>query len=153
MPPPPHRVLALGLALASPAISQSLEMIDGTDQFAFVEVAGRFGEARLDRGRDNPVVVGTMNGVNYGLFLMGCDPACSSVQFYATWRGARIGPDRINEWNRMSRFAKAYLNVRGTPTLEMDVNIDGGVTRANFIDTFELWRVLSTGFARNVIGG
>ena len=37
------------------------------------------------------------------------------------------------------RFAKAYLDDQNDPVIEMDVNLQGGVSRKNLEETFDLW--------------
>jgi len=55
-----------------------------------------------------------------------------TMQLYAAFKvREKISLSRINEWNRTKRFAKAYLDKDGDPTLEMDQELTGGVTEKN----------------------
>ena len=38
------------------------------------------------------------------------------------------------------RFGKAYLDLDGHPTIEMNVNLSKGVSRENLDDTLDWWR-------------
>ena len=43
-------------------------------------------------------------------------------------------------WSRDQRFTSVYLDDEQDPFLQMDMNIDGGVSEANFTDNLEIWR-------------
>ena len=50
--------------------------------------------------------------------------------------------DQVNTWNREFRFGKVYLDDENDPFLEMDVNLDYGVSEGNFLDTLDWWTVV-----------
>lgn len=54
----------------------------------------------------------------------------SSLQF-ATGFNATPGLDKVNEWNRRKRFLKTWLDSDGDIHLEMDLDLDGGVTKGH----------------------
>ncbi len=54
-----------------------------------------------------------------------------SLMLAAGWGGQRLTLNRINEWNRATRFAKAYLDNDNDPVLESDYELTGGVTEQN----------------------
>ncbi|QUW04751.1 YbjN domain-containing protein [Chloracidobacterium validum] len=54
-----------------------------------------------------------------------------SLLLAAGWGGQRMTLNRINEWNRSKRFAKAYLDNDNDPVLESDYELTGGVTEQN----------------------
>ena len=47
-------------------------------------------------------------------------------------------------WNRDVRYGRAFVSLSGDPTMEMDVNLDapGGISRALFRDSLDLFVVL-----------
>ncbi len=60
--------------------------------------------------------------------------------------------EEINAWNRDKRFGKAYLDDDGDPALEMNVNLRYGVSRKNFDDTVDFWRIVLKTFKEEVLG-
>ena len=51
-----------------------------------------------------------------------------SVQFRAIF-GGQFDPFKVNDWNRRRRFVKAYLDDEGNLFFDMDVDLDGGVSK------------------------
>jgi hypothetical protein len=51
------------------------------------------------------------------------------------------------DWNREKRFGKAYLDQDGDATVEMNVNLHGGVSLANLEATIDWWRLILDEFA------
>lgn len=54
-----------------------------------------------------------------------------TLQLYSVFRDAKVTMSRINEWNKTTRFAKAYLDSDNDPALEGDLELTGGVTIKN----------------------
>jgi len=72
---------------------------------------------------------------------------CSTVMFQAAWETDEVTVAKMAEWNRKERFGKAFLDEDGHPTVEMNVNLHGGVSLTNLDDTFDWWRVVVETFA------
>lgn len=52
-----------------------------------------------------------------------------SLLFFAGWNTEGNFPlSAINEWNRTSRFGRAYVDDQGDPVVELDLLLAGGVT-------------------------
>ena len=52
-----------------------------------------------------------------------------SLLFFAGWNTEGDFPlSAINEWNRTSRFGRAYVDDQGDPVVELDLLLAGGVT-------------------------
>jgi len=69
-----------------------------------------------------------------------------SLQFYAGFTGI-VDLQVLNEWNKSKRYSRSYLDSAGDPSLELDLDLDGGVTVARIYDflktceiSFNLWR-------------
>ncbi|MCU0756991.1 MAG: YbjN domain-containing protein [Xanthomonadales bacterium] len=61
------------------------------------------------------------------------------IQLYAVFTGGKVSMSRINDWNRLKRFSRAYLDKDGDPVLEADLDFEGGVTNesvARFVALF-----------------
>ncbi len=140
--------LALSLAAAAPA---SAQMLGNTPQ-DIVAVAQTLGPARLETtGSGQPLMQGTLDGTTYGILMYGCeDGACDSLQFFATFTSERNGLTLMNRWNQDQRFGAAYVADDGRIILHWNVNIDHGVTRQNFADSFDIWRLTLGEFTNRI---
>lgn len=137
--------MACGAAAAS-----GEELLDATDPEEILNIARGFGAARL--GTDSvgdPQVTGRIDGNAYTIFFYGCTQGrdCTNLQFSSGWISDDVDLNMINAWNRGTRFAHAYLDEADDPIIEMDVNLDFGVSRANFDDTFRVWATNLANFA------
>jgi Putative bacterial sensory transduction regulator len=54
------------------------------------------------------------------------------IQLYAGWDLDGTTLNRVNEFNREKRWAKAYLDDDGDPVIEADLDFEGGVTQDSF---------------------
>lgn len=146
-------VIALLASLAStPALAQGLLTAHPETVLDLVRNHGT-GELERDATGD-PMIVAQTGGIRYVVYFYDCDASslCKSIQFRAAWNApGEYSMRDMNEWNRDRRFAKAYLDDDSDPTLEMDVNLDFGVTRDNLDDTIDWWRVVLTRFRDEVI--
>ena len=138
--------LAAGIAM--PAAAQMM----GALPQDIVNVARGFGTADLDLSNPGqPLVTGTIEGTNYGILMYGCeDGPCDSLQFFATFTTSRNGLTVLNQWNEDQRFGTAYVTNDGSVILHWSVNIDMGVTRRNFEDSFDIWQLSLTAFTDHI---
>ena len=59
-----------------------------------------------------------------------------------------VSLEKLNQWNKDKRFARAYKDDEGDPVLEMDVDLDfAGIPRENVGETFNTWATLMDSFA------
>jgi hypothetical protein len=133
---------------AAPVAAKGL--IDGSDPKAILDVATALGPAEL--GVDNlgdPLVTGQIENIPYTIFFYGCSGGrgCTNLQFTSGWITDNFDLSRINAWNREFRFARAWLDDEQDPIVAMDVNLEFGVSRENFEDTFMVWASILTSFA------
>lgn len=156
------RDLTLGPALAAAITAAMLaapaagaeETIDATDPERILAIAHSFGEAALTTDNlGDPLIEGRIGEKDYRLLFYGCSEGrdCKTLMFSAGWEGDDLTDDLTDEmmadWNREKRFGKAYLDEDGRATVEMNVNLHGGVTRANLDDTIDWWRLVLAEFA------
>lgn len=102
---------------------------------------------------EDPVLMGKLDGSEYYVYFYGCDngDGCDSIQFSSGYNlNDGMTYQAANEWNMGKRFAKVYLDDEMDPWLEMDVNLDGGVTRENLEDTMDYWRLLMNAFEDHI---
>lgn len=148
------RDLILGLAmmaaiLAAPA-ARAEEIIDATSPARVLAVVLGYGEAALTTDNlGDPLIEGRIGEKDYDLFFYDCDDGrrCKSLTFSAAWEGGDLTDEMMAGWNREKRFGKAYLDEDGNATVEMSVNLHGGVTRVNLDDTIDWWRLVLGEFA------
>jgi hypothetical protein len=151
-------VLTFGIGLVAPmgitpVLAQD-DVIDATDIDGILEIARGYGNARKTTDSEgDPEITGKLGGISYSVYFYGCvdHEDCTSIQFYAGWDSTDVTVDDINAWNQENRFARAYIDSDNNPVVEMDVNLDYGVTTDNLDDSFDLWRILSDDFRENVI--
>jgi Putative bacterial sensory transduction regulator len=109
-----------------------------------LELAKGFGSAVLSTSSDeSPQIVARLNGRKYVINFYGCSKgkACQSLQFVWAIDLKNVSLDKVNEWNKAKRFAKAYIDSDGDLALDMDINLAHGVTRKNLDDSFDYWQV------------
>jgi len=142
--------LAILLALVfsvGPATAQApascTNIVDGSDPARIFHLARGHGSAEISTdNRGDPKIDGRMHGVRYQIFFYGCNNGeqCTSVQFRAGFTQTNKQTiERMNEWNVSKRFGKAAIDKAGDATIEMDVNLRGGVCNANFDETIVWW--------------
>jgi len=115
------------------------------DPHRLAEILKGFGSARIEVNSNtgNPQIDGRTDGKSYKLFFYGCtDKAnCKSVQFWAYW-DMEAPVDRLNAWNRDTRYGKVYLDGDNDVVLEYDVNMIYGMTDRTFEDNVDIWVTL-----------
>jgi hypothetical protein len=139
-----------GAPAAGAAGAGAEETIDATDPARILAVAQDYGEAALTTDNlGDPLIEGRIGEKDYNLFFYGCDEGreCKSLTFAATWESDDLTDEKMTGWNREKRFGKAYLDQDGNATVEISVNLHGGVTHANFDDTIDWWRLVRAEFA------
>lgn len=92
----------------------------------------------------NPYIRSAFDDMPFLIALMNCDAQkaqCKTVQFYFGFNDRKgFALEKLNEWNRTKRFARAYLDTENDPVLVMDVDTDmGGVPKAVFNENLDVW--------------
>jgi hypothetical protein len=136
--------VALFVSAAASVASAQQGLIDATRPERILSVAKGFGGAELSKDtKGDPVIKGRIESVQYYIYFYGCKDGknCRSVLLKAsnsvTNKPALVA---MNEFNQKSRFAKAYLDADADPVVELDINLDGGVSSKNLDDTFDWWK-------------
>lgn len=125
--------------------SDSPELMDGADLQVIVEQIQDLGyQARVVKLSDGaPAIDSSSSGIKFRINLYSClqdKPTCT-IDFGASWLTSKnpIALERLNEWNKSYRFAKAYNDSAGDLTLKMYMTLTHGVTKENFRANFERW--------------
>ena len=140
-------LLAFILSIAPAAAQSCSSVVDGSDPARIFQLARGHGSAEISTdNRGDPKIDGRMHGARYQIYFYGCTNGekCTSVQFRAGFtQDQKQTVERMNEWNVTKRFGKAAIDRDGDATIEMSVNLQGGVCNANFDETLGWWsRVL-----------
>ncbi len=127
------------------------ETLSGEDLAAVTRAAGFVPELDEDAAGD-PMVRFRLEGLRTSIFMYGCeDDRCTSYQFTAGFAmDEKPAVETINEWNRIKRFGRAYADLEGDPFVEMDVDLDGGVTHEYLVRTFTTWRAVFVSFLQHI---
>lgn len=140
-------MLAAGLAQAAHAADSAPALIDGNSTDDILNLARGYGSATLgtqDSGA--PKISGKIEGQPYTIYFSSCDDKthkdCEDLDFYAGYLGIKPDQDKINGWNRDTRFARAYLDSDGDAGMDMDVNLVHGVSSDNMDSSMSLWAQL-----------
>lgn len=113
--------------------------ISGEEMARIVREEGYAPELGFDSQGD-PLIRFRIEGYNCLLFFYGVeDGRAMSLQFRAAFR-EQVDIEKINEWNRRKRFLKVYLDEDGDINMDMDVDLEGGVTRAYLAERLRTWR-------------
>ena len=135
-------LIAAATLLASPALAE-LTQADPDQLSALISSKGYPVEQGTDDIGDPQLVVKS-EGTAFYIQFYGCGEDhlnCTSVQFLAAFDMADgMTAEQALGWSRDQRFTSVYLDDEQDPFLQMDMNIDGGVSEANFTDNLEIWR-------------
>lgn len=154
----------LAVAIASPpGMSQTPSaervrggMFDASDPAGiarFMERTGYRVELRAD-SRGDPVVAGRISRSDYLMQFYECESGsfCNSVQLLVQApRPATLTGDSANAFNTRWRYVRVTYD-QTQVKLQMDVNLDAGVTADNLEDTLDIWRQLVEIFERDILG-
>jgi hypothetical protein len=151
--------LPLGEAIAqTPPSAERVRggMFDASDppgMARFMEKTGYRVELGADT-RGDPVITGRISRTDYIMQFYECEGGsfCNSIQFLAQAQApALFTAETANGFNARWRYVRVSV-VDGQVRLQMDVNLDAGVTADNFEDTLDIWKQLVTIFERDILG-
>lgn len=93
-------------------------------------------------GVGDPKITGKLNGTEYELFFYDCkdNQNCRTLQFQVGYNlRDGLSLKKANEWNAKMRYGTVFVDEESDPHLQMDVNIDYGVSEENLVDNLKLW--------------
>jgi len=131
------------------------QLVDATDANVLAEIIKTLGYRAVVEadGVGDPMIRSSVTGTDFTIFFYGCtdNKNCKSVLFkvgYHLTDGTTL--EVIDDWNETNLFGRAYLDDENDPWLEMPVNLEGDVSRANFEDTFDWWEVAVSKFEEHI---
>jgi len=112
-------VAAVALVLSSaPASAQMRERITAEQLAGLLRDKGLQGTVN-EKGN----VLVTANGSKILFLISG-----QTVQAYFGLSGTSANMHTVNEWNKAKRFGRAYIDGDGDPCVELDYDLEGGVS-------------------------
>ena len=139
----------LALFPANPAHAELVNAANPETIKAIVESQGWPATIVAKEG-DDPYIESNRGGLKFLVLFMNCDGGerCKTLQYFMGFSDAKdVTLDRLNQWNKEKRFARAYKDDAGDPVLEMDVDLDfQGIPRENVGETFNTWASLMDSF-------
>jgi Putative bacterial sensory transduction regulator len=137
----------LALAFASSAVAQTLAMPNGgmtyDDVAAWLREHGKDATMSTD-SLGNKRVASSADGVKFFVYLFDCkNDRCGSIQFATGPHSSASGKlelERINEWNKTKRWARAYLNGPNSLWLEADFDLVPGGSYELLNDEMATWQ-------------
>jgi hypothetical protein len=104
--------------------------------------------------RGDPVISGRISRTDYLVQFYECEGGqfCNSIQFVAASpRPATFSPETANTFNARWRYVRLTWDAVQIK-LQMDVNLDAGVTADNLEDTLDIWKQLVEIYERDILG-
>ena len=93
---------------------------------------------------ENGILIWKLGGYRTQLFIS--EKTGSNIQFHSSFGDGSATLKKVNDWNATKRYSKTYLDDEGDPHLELDLDLEGGVTRARLVDflrtcrqSFDVW--------------
>lgn len=136
-----HSILgAVLIAAASGAMAD----VDASNPARLYDLLRSEGYA-VELGNDSlgdPKISGKSDGTAFQIYFYDCtdNVECRTIQFQVAFdlnQGMEFS--KANKWNAEKRYAVVYLDDEMDPFLQMDLNIDYGVSEENFLDNFKMW--------------
>ena len=143
-------VFALGPVCAAQAASSAPAILDGNSTDDILNLMRGYGSALMGtQDSGDPKISGKIDGQAYTMYFSNCTKGkdCEDVDLYAGYLDVKPAQDLINSWNRDKRFSRAYLDKDGDAGIDMDINLEHGVTSDNLDSTFSVWAQLVKQFS------
>ena len=114
-------VAAVAFALAGPLSAQTRDRITAEQLTGLLKDKGIEGQVN-ERGN----IIAQSSGSKIVFFI-----SQQTLQAYFGLTGTAANVNSINEWNKSKRFGRAYIDADGDPCVELDYDLEGGVTDDN----------------------
>lgn len=140
---------------ATQARAQGTELVDATDpeRLARIIMSNGFQATVARDSRGDPMIRSAAEGVNFVILFYGCqqNANCRSIQYSVSFRmGKPPTLQALNSFNLSRTLGEASLSSAGLPRLTYFMTLQGGVSEANFLHAFSLWRDVLSAFVRYI---
>jgi len=151
-------VVALGAAFvfaALPASAQISEDSSAEDVAAMMEDYGLNVEIEYLDDAEGPVISSATDNFMFLVTFEACDPDGTGCELLVFRCGFSFEPEdrpdleTLNAWNS-ELWGKAYIDESGNPWIALEVNIMGGISEDNLMDTLTWWEDLMIDFADHI---
>ncbi|WP_342359865.1 YbjN domain-containing protein [Terrarubrum flagellatum] len=150
---PMKYLLAFAMLFIAPLTevrAQQITSMDPTSILTYLKV--KKAAAQIEKDSDgNPAIFAKSDDQVFVVLFYGCKEAkaCRAIQFRTNEKPAKpISAERINAWNAIKKFNKAYLTDKGEPYVVMEVVLgEKGLDIADFDTVFSLWKLSMKEFA------
>jgi Putative bacterial sensory transduction regulator len=136
-------VAAFALVLVAPlSAQQNRERITAEQLTGLLRDKGMEGQVN-ERGN----VIVQANGSKVVYFIQG-----QTLQAYFGLTGTSANVTLVNEWNKSKRFGRAYIDADGDPCVELDYDLEGGVSDESIKVWFDTVNLIVRSFRTHVSG-
>jgi hypothetical protein len=111
---------------------------------AALQAGGYQAEVTKDSSGD-PMIRSAADGTKYRILFYGCKstPRCTALEFLVGFDLSNgMTMEKLNKWNRDSRFGHAYLDDENDPYLQLDLNSSPGFTSESMGSYIDTWTSL-----------
>ncbi|MDR2197858.1 MAG: YbjN domain-containing protein [Deltaproteobacteria bacterium] len=149
---PAIAVLALLAALAAPLVWDSRAFAADGDVYETISPSQliKLIENRGDQAKtsgDDTVVWTTKDGILFAIQISEKEDSLIVLYYDSDLKADDV---KINKWNKDKAFSKAYLDKEGDAFLELDLDLEGGVTEDNMLSFFKLCEASAKGFEKEM---
>jgi len=131
------RKIVMALMLVLPMWLVSAESVQVKKDYSIDEMVQIFkNEGYVVEKVSNRIFVIKINGKKY--MMIRYDDG--DLQAHYAFGGVKVTCEDMNTWNRDKRLSKAYLDNDGDPVLEADLLSDGGLSKENFTEFFDVFQ-------------
>ena len=150
-------IVVAACAVAVPALSWAWP----AEGLKAEDIADWLKRQHLDAQMDEPradalvtVVRSTIDGTPFAIYLYDCKKdRCASLQYEASFANAEgLSLTKLNNWNRQSRYVRAYLDRSGRVIGEYDLDVAPGMDGKGLDHSLRRWRSALSRF-RQFVGG
>jgi hypothetical protein len=121
--------LVLAFFLSTPLFAANDDLLMSVSQSELMAILHSEGyAASIDEDGD---LMWKVEGVKTYFFF---DHDGKIIKFHVSFSGTDATLMKINEWNSTKRFSRSFLNSNGNPTLILDLDLTGGITKARLLD-------------------
>jgi hypothetical protein len=87
------------------------------------------------------IVKSHSDGINWDIYFYSCESGrCAHIEYVVGWSDPNFSSAKITDWNHNHQFIRAYLDDKGEPFGEFDVDIAPGGTYAMLDQSLKRWR-------------